>query len=225
MVNEDPSRYPLGDYGLSSSTAAQKCMDAFPKLGEDAFHAQAALAFLLARSGTACAMTLAPSFTPVLDGASIANTPLAFDFSHADHFGTQNLMWTRIMFVIDGLINLLKSEYVNGSPEEGTLWDRSLIYVATEFGRSKIRPSGSSSFGTGHHLNNGAIMISPLLHGNRVYGGVDPETSLTYGFDRQTGEALPETIMREADVYGAICHALGVNFDGRVDVPCMVRAS
>jgi hypothetical protein len=225
MVEEDPARYPLSQYGLESSEVADKCLGAFPKLQEDAFHAQGALAFLLARSGGSCAITLAPSFAPVLEGASIANTPLAFDFSHADHFGTQNLMWTRVLYVVDGLIDLLKSEYVNNDESQGTLWDRSLIYVATDFGRSKTRPSGSTSFGTGHHLNNGHVMVSPLLNGNQVYGGVDPETCLTYGFNKETGEPLPGTTMAEADVYGAICQAMNINFDGRADVPCMIRAS
>lgn len=225
MVEENPGRYPLSQYGLTSSGAATKCLEAFPKLEDDAFQAQGALAFLLARSGASCAVTLAPNFSPVLEGATITNTPLAFDFSHADHYGTQNLMWSRILYVVDGLIGLLKSEYVNNDESQGTLWDRSLIYVATEFGRSKTRPSGSSSFGTGHHLNNGLAMISPLLKGNAVYGGVDPETCLTYGFDRQTGVPMPGTTMREADVYGAISQALGIQFEGRVDVPCMVRAS
>jgi len=47
--------------------------------------------------------------------------------------------------------------------EAADLWDRSLIYVATDCGREKARPSGASSWGTGHHLNNGSVLISPLL--------------------------------------------------------------
>ena len=44
------------------------------------------------------------------------------------------------------------------------------------------------SFGTGHHLNNGSLIVSPFANGNRVLGGVDPDTGLTYGFDPRTGD-------------------------------------
>ena len=36
---------------------------------------------------------------------------------------------------------------------------------------------------------------TPLLTGGRVYGGMDPDTLLTYGFDRTTGAAAPGTLM------------------------------
>ena len=68
------------------------------------------------------------------------------------------------------------------------------------------------------------MLISPLLNGNRVYGGVDPQTGLTHGFDPNTGDPTPNTVMREGDVYSAICHALDIDFAGRRDMPCMIRA-
>lgn len=42
------------------------------------------------------------------------------------------------------------------------------------------------------------MLVSPLIRGNRVYGGVDPKTGLTYGFDRATGEPIER---REVDEY------------------------
>lgn len=225
MVSDDSLSYPLSRYGLESSPVATRVQEKFPQLLEDPFQAQAALAFLLARAGVSASLTLSPSFQPKLASAALTNTPLAFDFSHADHYATQNIMWSYVFNIVDGLIELLKSEPVDASnAAEGTLWDRSLIYIATDFGRDKNRPTGSNDWGSGHHLNNGVVVISPLIHGNRVYGGVDPETCLTYGFDPVSGEPQPERNMREGDIYSAICHALGIDFPGRTDFPALVRS-
>jgi hypothetical protein len=120
----------------------------------------------------------------------------------------------------------LGAEVVSKAEPDGqgaTLWDRSLIYVATDFGREKIRPANASAFGTGHHLNNGVVMVSPLLRGNRVYGGIDPTTLLTHGFDPTTGDAAPGTVMREGDVYAVVAGALGVDYPGRRSFPSMIR--
>jgi hypothetical protein len=51
-------------------------------------------------------------------------------------------------------------------------------------------------------------MLSPLLRGNAVYGGVDPRTGLTYGFDPATGKPDKTRTMDERDVYGVIAQAL-----------------
>lgn len=220
MVEDDGLHFPLGAYGLEPSPVLELLQETFSDLTVDGFQAQAALAYLLARAGVSNAIAIAPSFQPNFVGAALNNTPLAFDFSHADHRGTQNVMWSRILAAVDGLIRLLK-----GTPDEngGSLWDRSLVYVATDFGRDKIRPANSSEWGTGHHLNNGVVMVSPLLHGNRVYGGVDPETLLTYGFDPTTGDPAPGTVMREGDVYSVVAQALGIEFEGRRSFPAVVR--
>ena len=217
--NEDA--YTLTSFGLENTPIATQVLAAFPDADNDIFQAKAALAFLLARSGATTAVTLSPSFAPTLAGASITNTPLAFDFSHVDHYGVQNLMWSRIFLVVDGLISLLKSEPAGNSG--ASLWDRSLIYIATDFGREQQRPANSNDFGTAHSLNNGFVLVSPLLNGNRVYGGVDPDTLLTYGFDPVTGAPAPGTVMREEHVYGVIAQALDIPFEGRIDAPCMVR--
>jgi hypothetical protein len=220
LVPDSPSGFPLSESGLAESPDGARVRSTFSKLVSDPFEAQAAMAFLLAKNGVSQAMTLAPSFAPVLEGITMENPPLAFDFSHNDHPGTQNAMWSRVLRVVDGLIDLLKAE---PDGQGGSLWDRSLVYIATDFGREKTRPANAASFGTGHHLNNGVVMISPLLRGGRVYGGVDPTTLLTYGFDPSSGEPRPGTVMREADIYAVIAGAMGVNYPGRRAFPAIVR--
>jgi hypothetical protein len=220
LVDDDPGRFPLAEAGLSTSPDGARVREKFPKLTSDALEAQAAMAFMLAKTGVSSSITIAPSFSPVLDGVTLENPPLAFDFSHNDHPATQNAMWGRMLRVIDGLIDLLKSE---PDGEGGTLWDRSLVYVATDFGREKIRPNNAVAFGTGHHLNNGVVMVSPLLRGGRVYGGIDPTTLLTHGFDPTTGEPVVGTVMREGDVYAVVAGALGIDYPGRRDFPALVR--
>jgi len=220
LVPDAPGAFPLAASGLAESPDGARVREKFPRLIGDSFEAQAAMAFLLAKHGVAQAITLSPSFSPVLEGITMENPPLAFDFSHNDHPGTQNAMWSRVLRVVDGLIDLLKAE---PDGEGATLWDRSLVYVATDFGREKVRPVDANVFGTGHHLNNGVVMVSPLLRGGRVYGGVDPTTLLTYGFDPSSGEARPGTVMREGDVYAVIAGAMGVEYPGRRAFPALVR--
>jgi uncharacterized protein (DUF1501 family) len=108
--------------------------------------------------------------------SSVANPPLSFDFSHAEHRSVQALMWSRVLGVADRLIGLLKSEEWSDGQ---SLWDRTMIYVANDFGRSKQRPQGAEQFGTGHDLNDGALIISPLANGGRLLGGIDPDTGIT----------------------------------------------
>jgi hypothetical protein len=103
------------------------------------------------------------------------------------------------------------------------MWDRSLVYIATEFGRDKKRPADSASWGTAHHLNNGSVLISPLLKGNAVYGGVDPKTCLTYGFDPVTGAPDKNRVFNESDVYSVIAQALNLDVPAARPFPAIVR--
>ena len=122
-------------------------------------------------------------------------------------------MWDRILGIADRLITLLKAEeFANGE----SFWDRSMIYFATEFGRSKKRPNNSSEFGTSHHLNNGYAVVSPMVNGNKILGGVDPNTALTYGFDPEDPQSVPRpgTYMKEKQIYSGLLHALGVDTSG-----------
>lgn len=209
-------------YGLQASPLIDPIREAFPLLYSDAWEARASLAFALAYFGVSCSVSVGLDFDPVAVNNQLISTPLAFDYSHNDHRVAQNLMWGRTTRLIDGLVTLLKTFDYLGDPALGKMWDRSLIYVATDFGREKFRPPNASSWSTGHHLNNGTLLLSPLLKGNKVYGGVDPNTLLTYGFDRATGEPDPSVIMREGDVYSAIASALDIDFVGRRDMSAML---
>jgi hypothetical protein len=224
MVANVPGQIPLTDFDLESSPDGPAVRAQFPNVISDPLEAQAALAFLLARHKVSCAVAISPSFNPLLDGG-LKNTPLAFDFSHSNHILTQYAMWSRVLKVADGLITLLKNQdWDDADPEQGTMWDRSVVYIATDFGRDKTRPPGSFEFGSGHHLNNGNIIVSPLLNGGRIYGDVDVTTGLTFGFDPVTGAAAPHTLMHEGDVYSVLAGALGIEFNGRRDFPAIVRS-
>lgn len=233
MIAPESDAFPLSDYGLSSSPSADAVRAAFPDYAIDPLHAQAAMAFLLLKYRVAVTVTLGPSFSFVYDPSgeatnglpedSVLNPPLAFDFSHQAHRAGQAVVWSRIYTVIDGLISLLQAEDFG----DGTsFWDRTMIYVATEFGRSKNRPAGASEWGTGHDLNNGVMVFSPLVPGNTLLGGVDPDTGLTYGFDPVTGDPDPGRTTSEAEIYSGLLGALGVDTSGSglPDVPAMRRS-
>ncbi len=147
---------------------------------------------------------------PLPEG-SVANPPLAFDFSHQAHRSVQALMWSRMLGIADRLIGLLKNEPWEAG---GSLWDRTLIYVANDFGRSKTRPEGAEEFGTGHDLNDGALVLSPLANGGRVLGGIDPDTGVTYGFDPATGAPTPGRTMTEGEIYAGVAQSLGISLEG-----------
>lgn len=199
---------------------ATKIAEKLPKLAFDPLQSQVALAFLAAKSGFSNAITISTAPSPIFREGRTDNAPIGFDWSHLDHRGGQNAMWSYILANVDALIELLKEEDIDGDPSKGKMWDQSLIYIATEFGRDRTKGGGS-----GHHLNNGNILISPMFKGNAVYGGVDPQTNLTYGFNPVSGEPDKNSQMKEKHVYSAICHALGIDFAGRIDMPCLVRGA
>lgn len=210
---QDTAETPLSTYGLAASPDAALLAATFPSIATDELEAQAALAYLLLKNRVSNAVTIAPTFSVLLQGASVKNPPLAFDFSHNAHRGTQAVMWSRILGVADKLIDLLKSAELDATTGE-SFWDRTLIYVATDFGRSKTRPSGSEDFGTGHDLNNGVLLLSPMVKGNRVLGGVDTSTGLTYGFDPVTGAPDLGRTMTEAEIFAGILDTLEVDTTG-----------
>ncbi|MCA9542454.1 MAG: hypothetical protein KC620_26335, partial [Myxococcales bacterium] len=237
MFMPDTENFPLAASGLMPGADAERVRAAFPFYDRDPLHAQAALAFLLLKHRVSVTVTLGPSSTFVFDGGedydvalrrglppdSIRNPPIAFDFSHQGHRSVQALMWHRMYEVAGGLIELLKGEeWANGQ----SLWDRSLIYFASDFGRDKRRPANADDWGTGHDLNNGVLLISPLVQGNRVLGGVDEDTGHTYGFNPSDGTPDRARNMEERDLYAGILQSLGVDTSGSglPDVPAMRRA-
>jgi hypothetical protein len=56
-----------------------------------------------------------------------------------------------------------------------------------------------------------------------VYGGVNPRTCLTYGFDPSTGAPTPGKHLGEADIYGIIAQALDVEAEGLPRYCAVVR--
>jgi len=210
--------------GLKGSELTTAVRDQLPLIDQDDLEAQVGLGFLLAYHGMSTSVALGyRDDATIVEGKGVISTPIAFDFSHTNHRMTQSIMWGRTTALLDMLISLLKEYDYLGDPSLGKMWDRSLIYVASEFGRSKKRPSGSESWGTGHDLNNGSIIVSPLVKGNRAYGGVDPKTGLTYGFDPKSGEPKKDSTLFEGDVYSLIAHAMDIEFPGRVDFPAVVK--
>ncbi len=233
MVPPDGGSFPLGEFGLSSSPSSEAVRAVFPDYAADPMQAQAAVAFLLLKHRVSVSVTIGPSFSFVYDASgevtsglpenSVLNPPLAFDFSHQAHRAGQAIVWSRLYAVVDGLIQLLQAEdYGDGT----SLWDRTMIYIATEFGRVKTRPANASDWGTGHDLNNGVAVFSPLVPGDTLRGGVDPDTALTYGFDPTTGDPEPGRTTSEAEIFSGLLGALGVDTSGSglPDVPAMRRA-
>jgi len=202
---------PLEEFGLDAAPDAARVRQVFPNYETDPLEAQAALAYLLIKNRVTVAVTLGPNITPQVDAGGLSTPPLAFDYSHTAHRSGQALMWSWILNVADRLIGLLKeAEYADGE----SFWDRSLLYFATDFGRTKTRPADADEFGTGHHINNGSLLVSPMVKGNTVLGGVDADTGETYGFDRSSGAPEPGSTLWEPDVYAGIVQAMGIDTSG-----------
>ena len=218
MMLLDPTTNDLATYGFGVSADVNLVRSKFTALATDPYEARLALAFLATKNGLSNAVSIAPSQSPLITAQGSPNAPIAFDWSHVDHRGAQNAMWSYLLKGIDSLIDLLKATDVDGDAAKGKMWDRSLIYIATEFGRDKVASGGS-----GHHLNNGFVVVSPLVNGNKVYGGVDAATGLTHGFDPNTGAADTNKKMKEKDIYGAIAHALGIQYPGRRSAPAVAK--
>ena len=212
VIPDRPPEFPLAEYGLEQTPDGQRILDAFPGIEIDPLHAQAALGYLLIKYGVSVSVTLSPNFNPEIaelpGGPLLLLPPLAFDNSHSQHRQTQAFMWTRILDVIDKMTDLLKQDEFEGTGE--TLYDRSLFYVATDFGRTKNRTGGAVSFGSGHDLNNGALIVCSKGKSG-VFGGVDARTAMTFGFDLQSGAPDPGRRTSERELYAGILQLLGVD--------------
>ncbi|MEM7677529.1 MAG: hypothetical protein AAF449_16130, partial [Myxococcota bacterium] len=146
LLYPDSERYPLAEHGLASGASAAAARRSFPNYTVDPLEAQAALTYLLLRYRVASTVTLGPNFDVVIDDTAVEpgsgglspgallNPPIAFDFSHQAHRAVQAFMWQRVFDIADRLIDLLKAEPYGEGGE--SLWDRTMIYVATDFGRT-----------------------------------------------------------------------------------------
>ena len=237
MYEPQADAIPLAEYGLGHSDVQALIQEKLPSaladsaegLPADAYYGQAALAYLLLATGSTCAVTLCDQGTDDF---------LAFDQSHASHRDAQRAHWLRALDVSRQLIELLQAtEYEDGTGPTGTsLWDRSMIVFATEFGRDKFDKGDADSVGTGHHLNNALMVCSPLVQGNRALGEVDPRNGWVTGFDPETGEATPYTELdgggdpyfddpnlppSEETVVASLLGALGVQCEGAGGLPAL----
>ena len=222
---------PLDAYGLQPSDQVERIRQVLPKAlprsttgtAEDRLQAQAALAYLLLTTGSSCSVTLTE---PGTDGF------LAFDQSHNNHRSAQATHWDRVLDVAGRLITLLQE-----APHEdgGSFWDRTLVVFSTEFGRDKWNTG--SGYGTGHHLNNGLLLVSPLLKGGQVLGEPDPHNGFICGFDPNDGSPTPFSELgpgedplfsderlppSEEYAFGGICDVLGLSFDGQKRLPVLL---
>lgn len=194
---------------------------AFAQLSADPLQSQAALTYLLLKHGISTSVTLSPNWNLVahpdagqfMGAPAVLNPPLSFDYSHNDHRVCQAVMWQRMLDTIDALVALLDDAEHPEAPGQ-SLMDHTLIYLATDFGRTKSHPAGAPTWGSGHHLNNGSLIVSSLTAGNTLLGGVEPSTGLTYGWDPVTGAPQPGTEVAEGTVYAGILQALGVDTSG-----------
>ena len=212
VIPNRPPEFPLAEYGLEQTPDGQRILDAFPAIEFDPLHAQAALGYLLIKYGVSVSITLSPNFNPEIaelpGGPLLLLPPLAFDNSHSNHRATQAFMWTRILDVIDKMSDLLKEDEFEDTGE--TLYDRSLFYVATDFGRTKNRAGGNPNFGSGHDLNNGALLVCPKARAG-LYGNINRATCMTYGFDLASGAEDQGRTTTERELYSGILQLLGVD--------------
>ncbi len=214
--------------GVPPSPDLETIKTFLPSVDYDVLQAEAALAFLLAKNGASSSIALGSLSMATRELVDSVVTPSVypnegFDFAHNSHRVAQSSCWGRYLQVTDGLISMLKATEDPRRP--GTsMWSHSLVFITTDFGREKRRPRDAIAFGTGHDLNNGCVLVSPLIKGGRVYGGVDPDTALTYGFDRMTGEPRPGTVMTESDIFSAVAQSMGAPFPGRIDMSALLRS-
>jgi hypothetical protein len=220
----ETSYTPLSQFGLASAPEYERLAELFPSIAApltDSLEEQAALACLLLKNRVSVSVTVSPGFSPILGGLYGAKTlPLAFDASHQNHRSAQAMMWHRVLRIADGIIEFLSETTFDEETGE-SFWDRSVIYFASDFGRDKHHLPDQPIWGSGHHLNNGHLIVSPLARGNTVLGGVDPDTGLTYGFDLESGAAKPGTTISEQESFAGIAQILGVETPGLPDVPAM----
>lgn len=208
-------------HGLRMSAAMGQLSQQFSQLGTDPLEAQMALAFLLAKRGLTNVCTMSPGTNVVLsrDGKRANTAPMGFNWSHTDHRSGQNSMWSYVLKNVDGLINLLKATDIEGNPAKGKMWDKSVIYITSEFGRDRVQEGGSEP-----HKSNANMIVSPLVNGNRFYGSLDASTGQIGGFNPETGEPESWRQITAADHYSIIADLMGAPFTGQRDFPCIKKS-
>ncbi len=201
-----------GNSGLSGAAESAMLRDTFPNYMLDYLDAQAITAYLAITRNLSSAVTFGPNTSTVVGPGGVSDIlspPIAFDFSHTDNRGVQAMMWSRVLNTAVKIADLLAKKPMNDGSGD-SFFDRTMIYLATDFGRTKLRPNGASSFGSGHDLNNGAVVISPMANPG-IFGGVDKATMMTYGFDGATGAPMPNKKNSEKELYTALLNIMRVD--------------
>ena len=210
---EETSDFPFADFGLSPNQRAEYFRDIFDNIGADPVQTQALMGYLMVVSGVSNAVTFGPGQNIFVDGRDLEdpllpNPPGGFDYTHNGHRGTQAVCWQQCLDTLDKLITLLKRTHFSDGE---SFWDRSLIYIATEHGKDQYRVDTQEEFTSGHQVKNGVVMISPMVNGGKVLGGVDPDTCSTYGFDPRTGAPDKNREMTEKEIYSGILQAMDID--------------
>jgi len=214
-INPSTDERPFDDYGLPTTPDLSRLQSAFPRLTQDPFEAQAALAFLLLKHQLSVSVTISVAPQQLRIGTEIINAGSAFDAAHGIHRPNQALMWTRMLVVADRLIALLESEPYGSSGE--TLWDRTVMFLPTEFGRGQYRVQNDVLFGTAHDLEGAQVLVSPLVNGGKILGDVDRSSGRLWGFDPESTTNIVDPSrsgIREKDTYAGVLHLLDVPTPG-----------
>lgn len=217
--------WPLEAFGIPVSEQAERLAQTFPRLARDPWEAQAALTYLLIRSNASAVVTMGIPLDAVFESGQVLNPRGGFDASHGDHRLNQAIVWDRYLGVVARLIDLLRETPDPDAPDgEGTLWDRCVLYMPSEFGRTQTRPGKDEPFGTDHAFDGAGMLVSPRVRGGQSWGAVTPEGRIV-GFDRRTGRVdTAREGLTEREAVAAVLAALDLPTDGLPDLSVVRRS-
>ena len=166
---------------------------------------QALVASMMIRYDLASALTLSPVVWGVERPHVGPEIRSAFDGSHRAHRATQAVLWSEISSVLLGLRVLLET----CTTARGSLAAETLLLVASEFGRSDVRPRGAAEWSSYHAADSAVLAIAPFLRGGRLLGD-HPRRQARMGWDPATGSALPGVVNTTTHVADSVLGALGM---------------
>lgn len=214
-VIDESAKWPLSEYGIDPNPDLAAIEAALPKIALDPTEAQAALAFLLVKHRASSVVTIAPPVAGLVGpDREIINFNSVFDAAHNTHRPSQDFHWSRLLEVADGLIGLLKATPYGDQGE--SFWDHTVLYMPSEFGRAQYRTGPSGNFGTAHDFPGAQVVVSPLVRGNRIFGGIDRSQARLIGFDPSGSHELDPTRpgISEKEGFSAMLELMGVSRAG-----------
>jgi len=209
------AEFPLADYGIDPNPDLAAIEAAFPRADLDPTEAQAALAYLLLKHRASSVVTIAPPVQGLRGpNQEIINFNSVFDAAHNIHRPSQDFHWSRLLEVADGLIGLLRATPYGNQGE--SLWDRTVLYMPSEFGRGQYRTGPSGNFGTDHDFPGVQIVVSPLVRGHRIFGDIDRSQARLIGFEPTGSHGLDPTRpgISEKEGFSAMLDLMGVSRSG-----------